>query len=431
MPAWAIFLLSLALSAPAAVTIVRGRERTRVERARAFERELSSELLAQASGLDRLVAVLGGLADSLDGDRVLMQAATEAVRLLDATDAVLLTAMADGILRPVHRDDLAGLEVADPDRAAIAVLGAVGGGIAHATPFASHNELIGVLVVVRQERDDRPPVSFSPAELAQLRVLADFAARAAQNARLYARLGRLKDEAERRERERARLSNQLAEAEQAERRRLALLLHDGPQQTITSAALLLDACIDALDEDDPAEVHRILGIARQRNRDAVRDLRELGWSLEPPALREQGITAALLPLAERLGEAHNVRFSLDLEAAERLDSAQQTFVYQIVREAVANAVKHAQPATIGILSVALPDGRTEIRICDDGPGMQRDRAEDGMSQGLDAMRERTAALGGTIEWLSPEDRGTVVRLLVPPLADAGLDDDEDQEELAA
>ena len=71
MPAWAIFLLSLALSAPAAVTIVRGRERTRVERARAFERELSSELLAQASGLDRLVAVLGGLADSLDGDRVL------------------------------------------------------------------------------------------------------------------------------------------------------------------------------------------------------------------------------------------------------------------------------------------------------------------------------------------------------------------------
>ena len=105
MPAWAIFLLSLALSAPAAVTIVRGRERTRVERARAFERELSSELLAQASGLDRLVAVLGGLADSLDGDRVLLQAAAEAVRLLDATDAVLLTAMADGILRPAHRDD--------------------------------------------------------------------------------------------------------------------------------------------------------------------------------------------------------------------------------------------------------------------------------------------------------------------------------------
>ena len=35
------------------------------------------------------------------------------------------------------------LEVTDPDRAAIAVIGALGGGIAHATPFASHNELVG------------------------------------------------------------------------------------------------------------------------------------------------------------------------------------------------------------------------------------------------------------------------------------------------
>ena len=51
--------------------------------------------------------------------------------------------------------------------------------------------------------------------------------------------------------------------------------------------------------------------------------------------------------------------------------------------------------------------------------MQRERALDGMSQGIDAMRERTAALGGTIEWLSPEGGGTVVRLLVPSLVDAG------------
>ena len=59
-----------------------------------------------------------------------------------------------------------------------------------------------------------------------------------------------------------------------------------------------------------------------------------------------------------------------------------------------------------------------MRICDDGAGMQRERALDGMSQGIDAMRERTAALGGTIEWLPGETGGTVVRLLVPRLVDA-------------
>ena len=42
-------------------------------------------------------------------------------------------------------------------------------------------------------------------------------------------------------------------------------------------------------------------------------------------------------------------------------------MYQIVREAVANAVKHAQPETIAILSAMLPDGRTEIRVATTAP----------------------------------------------------------------
>ena len=251
-----------------------------MERARAFERELSSELLAQASGLDRLVAVLGGLADSLDGDRVLVQAAAEAIRLLDASDAVLLITMADGVLRPAYGSDLAGLEVTDPDRAAIAVIGAVGGGIAHATPFASHNELVGVLVVVRQERDDRPPAPFSPAELAQLRVIADFAARAAQNARLYAHLGRLKA--------RPRSASASARASRT----------SSSRRSRPSAAAWRCCCTTARSRPSrrradarrvhrrprrrrPGEAHRMLGIARQRNREAVRDLRER--RLEPRA----------------------------------------------------------------------------------------------------------------------------------------------------
>ena len=293
------------------------------------------------------MAVLGGLADSLDGDRVLVQAAAEAIRLLDASDAVLLITMADGVLRPRTAATWPASSVPIPTapRSPSSAPSAAASPTPRRSPRTTSWSACSSSSA-RSATTGRRAV-LSP-ELAQLRVLADFAARAAQNARLYARLGRLKDEAERRERERARLSNQLAEAEQAERRRLAMLLHDGPQQTITSAALLLDACTAALDDDDRGEVHRILGIARQRNREAVRDLRELSWSLEPPALREQGITAALLPLAERLGEAHGVRFSLDLEAAEALDTGQQTFVYQIVREAVANAVKHAQPEAISI-----------------------------------------------------------------------------------
>jgi signal transduction histidine kinase len=416
MPAWALLAVSLTLGIPVAYTIVRGRERGRQERARQFERELAHELLQQASALDRLVAVLGSLADSRNGDSVLDQSVTEARRLLHADDAILLHAMADGVLRVAshvveERPELGTIEVVEPDAAARIAAASLNASACHATPLAAHDELIGVLVVARRSQDGEPARPFSPAELAQLRVLADFAARAAQNARLYARLDRLKTEAESRERERARLSNQLAEAEQAERRRLALLLHDGPQQTITSASLLLEACLEALDADEPAEVHRILSIARDRNREAVRDLRELSWSLEPPVLRDEGLTAALLPLCTKLGEAHEVRFQLDVEAAEDLDNSQQTFVYQIIREAIANAIKHGRPRRIAITASRDEAAGIILSVADDGLGMMG--TGDGMSQGMDAMRERAMALGGSIEWVAPGE-GTQVLLRIPP-----------------
>ena len=189
-----------------------------------------------------------------------------------------------------------------------------------------------------------------------------------------------------------------------------MLLHDGPQQTITGAALMLDACTGALDDDDTAEAQRLLGIARERNREAARDLRELVFSLEPAALREQGITGALLPLAEKLGEAHGVRFHLDLEAAEALTADRQSFTYQIVREAVANAIKHARPSTIAIVARALDGGATEIVVRDDGAGIRASGLRDGLGQGTAAMRERTATMGGTVEWRRGDLGGTEVVL---------------------
>src|SRR6266511_6223938 len=94
------------------------------------------------------------------------------------------------------------------------------------------DEEIGALHLVR----GRP---FARADVARATVLADFAARESENARLL-------EEAKVREAERARLSEQLITAEQEERRRLALFLHDGPVQSMSGMALMLDAVKDAM-----------------------------------------------------------------------------------------------------------------------------------------------------------------------------------------
>ena len=93
-------------------------------------------------------------------------------------------------------------------------------------------------------------------------------------------------------------------------------------------------------------------------------------------------------------------------------------MYQIVREAIANAVKHARPEAIAILSSVLPDGRTEMRVCDDGAGMRasgRWTAWARASPPCASAPQRSAAPSSGARG---EEGGTVVRLLVPSLFDA-------------
>ena len=395
---------------------VRRREQ---EHAQAFDRSLSGRLLQQASDLDRLVATLGGLADEQHDVAVLARACDDAVRLIPDTRAALLVLRPDGTLEVaasagLPAEGLAGVEVARVEDAATVLATAMGTPVAHATPLATRHELIAVLVVGRTlvSGAEHADAHLSPAEQAQLQVIADFAARTAHNARLQGHLERARVEAERRERERARLSDQLAHAEQGERRRLADLLHDGPQQTITSVSLMLDACVDAASDGDWDAMRRILSRARDRNRESIRDLRELGSSIEPPALRNGGLAEALEPLVVRLGEDHGVTVLVELAAAENLPAAVRAMVYPIVREALSNSLKHARASQITVAAERMEDGLA-IVVADNGSGMLRTVAPDGLGQGTDGIRERAAALGGTVTWDPVPGGGTALRLVIP------------------
>jgi signal transduction histidine kinase len=243
-------------------------------------------------------------------------------------------------------------------------------------------------------------------------VIADFAARTAQNARLQGHLDRARVDAERRERERARLSDRLAHAEQGERRRLVDLLHDGPQQTVTSVSLMLDACLDAASDGDWEAMRRILSRARDRSRESIRDLRRLGSSVEPPVVHAAGLAAALEPLAARLAEDHDVDVLVEVDAARDLPTDVQALVYPIVREALANSLKHARPSQITVVAERVADGLAVI-VADNGSGMLRTVAADGLGQGTAGICERAAALGGTVTWDAVPGGGTALRLLIP------------------
>ncbi len=350
---------SIALAGIVAASLIVS-ERRRHE---AAERELTSE----ARFLESLVETMGSIAG---GAEVLERTRQEAERLFEAR-AVLLP--------PGERPRQA------PAEKAIVI------------PLRAHEEEIGSLRLTRQRPFDRDDV-------VRATVLAYFAAREHENAELL-------DDAREREAERSRLSDQLITAEQDERRRLANELHDGAVQSLSGVALLLDAGLNSIEEGRGEEALQIIRRALERHRATIGQLRNLSFNLEPVVLRDQGFAPAVRALTDQIELAHNVHVDVDVEAAEQLAEKTQAAMYQIIREALDQAVHRGPPQTLSVTMRQTPDGGVETAIADDAPGERRRRS-------LEELEERARTLNGVLTVDQGEEAGTTVRVVLPPYATA-------------
>jgi len=128
------------------------------------------------------------------------------------------------------------------------------------------------------------------------------------------------------------------------------------------------------------------------------------------ALEDAGLVPALEELCRAYRERLGVTVDADLDPVELAPPVEHA-VLRIVQEALANAVKHAQPNRIR-LRLDREDGQVAVTVSDDGGGFDPARAErHGMGLGL--MRERVAELGGTFQLHSTPGEGTTVRILLP------------------
>jgi two-component system NarL family sensor kinase len=260
-------------------------------------------------------------------------------------------------------------------------------------PLKTHDEEIGALRLTR----DRP---FDREDVVRATVLGDFAAREHENAQLL-------EDAQIREAERSRLSNQIITAEQDERRRLANELHDGAVQSLSGVALLLDAGLNSIEEGRKEEAQQIIGRALERHRSTIGQLRSLSFNLEPVVLRDQGFAPAVRALTDQIEVAHDVHVELDVDAADRLAEQTQAALYQIIREAVNQAVRRGPPQTLSVTIRSTNEGGVETAISDDAPGERRRRS-------LEEMEERARTLNGDLTVDQPEGGGTTVRVVLPP-----------------
>ncbi len=208
-----------------------------------------------------------------------------------------------------------------------------------------------------------------------------------------------------------RLVRQQEGVRDAERSRIARELHDELGHRLLSLRAELSLEQMASRGASPAACER-LGVAIASLDAAIRSVRAIVSGMRPIA---PGVTlrqAAERHLAE-FARLHGLDYRLDLGAEQdghgTRDRELDAVLFRALQEALSNVACHAQANSV---RVTLVENARELTLTveDDGVGLAQPVRQ---GWGLEGMRERAAAYGGTVR-LSPGRRGgAVVRVSLP------------------
>ena len=197
----------------------------------------------------------------------------------------------------------------------------------------------------------------------------------------------------------------------AERDRLGRNLHDGAIQTVYTAGLLVESARHLVAEDSPAapRLDKALTVLNDAITDLRRNMGELratpsGQAAQPlgPALRQLAADPSFSSLLD-------IKLALDLPDGASPSPVRTDHVLAIVRESLANAVRHARASRVRITAGQV-DGRLRIGIHDNGIGLP---PEGPAGYGLRNMRDRARLLDGTLEITGAPGKGVAVELNIP------------------
>ena len=209
---------------------------------------------------------------------------------------------------------------------------------------------------------------------------------------------------------RRKLEREVANVTEHERRRLGRQLHDNLCQHLTGTALKAQTLVKQLQTSDEGTVENARSVVGLVN-GGIEIARDIARGLFSSELEGEGLILALDGLADTTSHENQIdcSFRHDTEVTTSADNA--THLYWIAREAVTNAVRHAEPKRIEI-TLTRANGSIELSVEDDGVGM-RGSTGDQSGIGLHVMQHRAQLAGGFLETRNGHGRGTNIRCAIP------------------
>lgn len=223
-------------------------------------------------------------------------------------------------------------------------------------------------------------------------------------------------ELERQRRELRYLLKQQGRIQERERKRIALELHDDLQQRL--AAIRIDlATIAHQVERAPQEVPGSVAAAQAVVDSALEATRRIVRDLRPATLDQLGLVPALEAMLADFGDRTGTAYELEVIGPREVEPAiapeHATCLFRIAQESVNNVMKHARASTVSLALDLSSPGHLRLRVEDDGVGLPVSPEALASGNGLQGMRERAAALGGSVKVTSRPEGGTRVEVDLP------------------
>jgi len=195
-----------------------------------------------------------------------------------------------------------------------------------------------------------------------------------------------------------------------ERGRLAREMHDTLIQGCTGISALLEAA-SSVRTAAPESHYELVEQARIQVHRTIEEARRAVWNLRHRASPQNALGVKLSEFARQLGREHALPIHCDIQpAAVSLDEQLLEELLHVAREALTNAVHHAQARNIHV-RLWFSARRVHLLIADDGRGFDpAAQSENQLHYGLVGMRERVERLGGQFALDSMPGRGTRIEV---------------------
>lgn len=211
-----------------------------------------------------------------------------------------------------------------------------------------------------------------------------------------------------------RLHTQLLRIQDEERADLARDLHDDVGPFLFAVNVDVSSIMRLADQRGDEETLERGRSIREAVSHMQKHVKSILGRLRPTGVTDIGLSQAVANLGVFWRRRHpEIAIEFDMGPPEvTFGDAADSTLYRLIQESLTNAIRHGSPHYIRVIITIESDADVVLQVMDDGVGLGASTEREGF--GLTGMRERIAALGGTLAVRNREGgRGVCVTARLP------------------